>query len=86
MIKTKILVFFCLLTTVTMTGCAITTPITSPNGKSGYAINCTAVTIAHCYQKAGEMCGVRGYSIIDQKNESHGFLIAADRSLIVECK
>lgn len=84
--KAKRLVLSCFLITATVGGCSIITPIASPNGKTGYAINCTAETISHCYQKAGEMCNEKGYTIIDHKNKSNGFFVAADRSLIVECK
>ena len=84
--KTKALKLSCLLMTEIISGCSISTPISSPNGKIGYAINCTAVTIADCYQKAGEMCGGKGYTILDKKNKSHGFFTAADRTLVVECK
>jgi len=84
--KTTILTFVCLLITVLTTGCAISTPISSPNGKIGHAINCSAVTFSHCYQTAGEMCGGGGYVIIDKMNKPHGFFSGADRTLVVECK
>ncbi|MEB8430840.1 hypothetical protein OO007_01290 [Cocleimonas sp. KMM 6892] len=70
---------------ILLTGCATSIPISSPNGKIGHAINCSAVTMAQCYQKAGEMCGGRGYNILNQKNQSQGFFTPADKSLVVEC-
>lgn len=67
-------------------GCATSIPISSPNGKLGHAINCSAVSMAQCYQKAGEKCGGRGYNILNQKNQSQGFFTPADKTLVVECK
>lgn len=84
--KTKTSIFSSIFITVIISGCATSIPISSPSGKMGHAINCSAVTIAQCYQKAGEMCGGRGYIILNQKNQSAGFFTGADKSLVVECK
>lgn len=69
----------------TVSGCASSVPITSPGGKAGHAIDCSFATIAECYEKAGKMCGAKGYKIIDQKNQAESLLSSANKALVVEC-
>jgi len=83
--KKIILILTGLTLTTLVASCTTSIPITSPSGRLGHAINCSSVTIAQCYQKAGEVCGGRGYRIISQKNQSEGFFTPADKSLIIEC-
>lgn len=69
-----------------LSGCASSLPITSPSGKKGHAIDCSFSSIGDCYEKAGQMCGDKGYKIIDQKNKAEGFLSSANKALVIECK
>ncbi len=84
--NTKSLTLSSLVLSAVMSGCATSIPISSPSGKLGHAINCSSVSMAQCYQKAGEKCGGRGYNILNQKNQSQGFFTPADKTLVVECK
>lgn len=84
--NTKYLTLSGLVLSAVMSGCATSIPISSPSGKLGHAINCSSVSMAQCYQKAGEKCGGRGYNILNQKNQSQGFFTPADKTLVVECK
>jgi hypothetical protein len=84
--NTKSLTLSSLVLSAVISGCATSIPISSPNGRLGHAINCSSVSMAQCYQKAGEKCGGRGYNILNQKNQSQGFFTPADKTLVVECK
>lgn len=54
----------------------------SPNGKPSYEIKCNnaAASLNGCYQKAGEICKSKGYSVISTNRE------APFVSIIAECK
>ncbi len=84
--KLKSILLSSLIAAVFLTGCTTSIPISAPSGKLGHAINCSAVTMAQCYQKAGMLCGGKGYNILSQKDQSPGFFTPADKSLVVECK
>ena len=75
-----------LLLSVVLSGCTTSKPITTANGKPGHSIDCTDENMAQCYEKAGEICGKNGYSVLSQSNQSQGFFALPDKSLIVECK
>jgi hypothetical protein len=72
--------------TILLYGCATSIPISTQNGKLGHAINCTGGNMTHCYQKASELCGPKGYTILDKNDRPAGFFAGADKRLVVECK
>lgn len=82
--KIKNILFSSILLTL-VTGCASSVPITSPSGKKGHAIDCSLFSIAQCYEKAGKVCGGKGYKILDKKNKSEGFFTSANKTLVIEC-
>jgi uncharacterized protein YceK len=45
--------------------CATASRTYLPSGEEGYSVTCsgTALTWGNCYQKAGELCGSRGYDV-----------------------
>ena len=72
--------------TILLFGCATSIPIATQNGKLGHAINCSGGNMTHCYQKASELCGAKGYTILDKNDRPAGFFTGADKRLVVECK
>ncbi len=67
-----------LLLVLMLTGCARSSPVYLPDGQSGYALSCSGNILSwnSCYAKAGELCGARGYTII-QKDGEGGSVIGA---------
>ena len=51
--------------------CAISNKTYLPDGSEGYSISCdgTAVGINVCFEKAGQICGSRGYDIINREGQ-----------------
>ncbi|WP_297812881.1 hypothetical protein [uncultured Methylophaga sp.] len=81
-----------------LSGCATSNTTYLPSGEQGHSIDCsgTALTWGKCYEKAGELCGAKGYEIIAGGSEK-GAVISADqgtvfgstvmqRSMLVRCK
>ncbi|MBB1364644.1 hypothetical protein H5125_21100 [Shewanella sp. SR44-4] len=75
-----------LIVITSLTACSTSIPITTANGKLGHAINCSGGNMIHCYEKASEKCGAKGYTILDQNDRSAGLFTGADKRMIVECK
>lgn len=81
-----------------ISGCATANEVYTPDGQKGYSINCSgkALTWGMCYEKAGELCGTRGYEIIFKSDEQGASVVAnqfglyggstASRSMIIKCK
>lgn len=81
-----------------LTGCTTAKPIYTADGKQGHSIICsgTANSWAGCYEKAGELCGEKGYTVQDKSGDT-GFVASASttnafagstisRSMIVQGK
>lgn len=72
--------------------CACTTvqQFTGPNGKAAYSIECG--DMGDCYKKAGEVCSIQGYTIINNTSKTVGIpqnggtLIVTNQNLAIECK
>ncbi len=71
------LIAVCLI--IFLAGCATSSDIYLPDGSKGLKINCDGAVqdFGACMQKAGEECGSRGYSIINQSGEAVPFSIAS---------
>ena len=78
-------------------GCASVSPTYTADGKQGFALTCsgTARNWGMCYEKAGEMCGTKGYKVLE-KSDEHGAMASVDntsafatttntRSMIIRC-
>ncbi|MEE9302380.1 MAG: hypothetical protein V3U84_01210 [Thiotrichaceae bacterium] len=52
-------------------GCAITKETYLSDGSKGYSISCdgAAVGINVCFEKAGELCGEKGYKIVNREGQ-----------------
>lgn len=72
--------------TAFLSGCATSTQITTQNGKPGHVIDCAGGSMSHCYQKASQLCGTKGYTVLDQNNRPAGLFTSADMRLVIECK
>ncbi len=56
---------------IALTGCATVRPVTLADGSQGHAISCNgaAQSMGACIEKAGEICGTAGYSVLNQSGE-----------------
>ncbi len=75
-------------------GCATSKEIVLPSGQKGHSIDCSgsAIPIAKCYEKAGELCP-NGYNIISGNNDKTvgtnldgSPLFFNNKGILVECK
>lgn len=66
----------------------------TPDGSKGHSINCSgaARNWGMCYEKAGEICGAKGYEVIAGGSDQ-GVLVSGNlggsvisRSMLVKCK
>lgn len=82
-----------------ISGCATSKQISGPNGEVLHSIDCSGYynNIGTCLEKAGKICGSRGYDILIGGAENHGTgmshgqfgLFAApivSREIIIRCK
>ena len=87
-----------ILVTSLLAGCATSSKTYTADGRVGHSINCsgTARNWGMCEQKAGELCGTRGYSILSRAGDS-GFIATMgsgnafagstiSRSMLISCK
>jgi hypothetical protein len=74
-----ILGMLCLSSVVTLGGCAIAREMYLPDGSVGYNIQCdgSANSISNCFQKAGELCGSKGYALLNREGEMAPFGMSA---------
>ncbi|MBA3031034.1 MAG: hypothetical protein FP814_04330 [Desulfobacterium sp.] len=54
-----------------ISSCAMSKKTYLPDGSEGYSISCdgAAVGINVCFEKAGEICGSRGYDILNREGQ-----------------
>mgnify|MGYP000462904868 CR=1 FL=1 len=81
-----------------LSGCASASKTYGPDGRDAYSINCSGLarTWGMCYEKAGSLCGPKGYEVLAQGsdrgavatvNPSGGFAASTiSRSLLIRCK
>ena len=79
-------------------GCATSTKTFTSEGKEGYSINCSgsALNWGMCYEKAGEICGSKGYEVLEKSGDTvaivsgNQFVVyggsVINRSMIIKCK
>lgn len=79
-------------------GCAFASETYTPNGQKGYSVTCSgaAASWANCFEKAGELCGSKGYDVLDRGGDS-GFVAGGggssffagstySRAMLIRCK
>ncbi|WP_166837472.1 hypothetical protein [Rheinheimera pleomorphica] len=66
----KSILLICMLT-VALTGCATSKATYLPDGSQGHSISCdgAAVGISVCFEKAGQICGSKGYDLISREGQ-----------------
>lgn len=79
-------------------GCATATQTYTPDGSQGYSIDCSgnALTWGKCYEKAGELCGNRGYELVTKTGDEGAVVSGTQyglfggsvttRNMIITCK
>lgn len=52
-------------------GCATANKTYTADGKEGYSIYCSgsALNWGACYEKAGDLCGTRGYEVLEKSGD-----------------
>jgi len=84
-----------LLILVLLTGCATVSETYGLDGRPAFTLNCsgTARTWNMCRKAAGELCGARGYDVIerlDSDDNRPAFELEKDighsRSMVVSCR
>jgi hypothetical protein len=78
--------------------CATSRETYTADGRAGYSINCSgsALNWGMCFEKAGDLCGERGYTVLE-KSSDQGSVVSGtqyglyggsvmNRSMIVQCK
>jgi len=81
-----------------LTGCATASKTFTSDGKEGYSITCsgTVMNWGHCYEKAGDLCGTKGYMVLEKSGDK-GAMVSGNqfglyggsvinRSMIIQCK
>jgi uncharacterized protein YceK len=91
-------IFMVLLIITFLGGCATAKKTYTAEGKEGFSINCSgsALNWGMCYEKAGELCGSRGYDVLEKSGDTGAMITAGqygllggsviNRSMIVKCK
>lgn len=84
--------------TVCLTGCATASKTYTSDGKEGYSITCSgsALNWGMCYEKAGDLCGTKGYEVLEKSGDQGSMLSGnqfglyggsvMNRNMIVRCK
>lgn len=58
-------------------GCATSIQTYLPDGTTGYHIKCdgAALNMGDCFQKAGELCGTKGYELLTREGDAVPYAI-----------
>lgn len=87
-----------LVLSIVCSGCASAKKTYAPDGSSGYSIDCSGSihTWGSCYEKAGKICGSRGYEILLKSGDT-GAEVSGNkfgvyggsvitRNMVIKCK
>ncbi len=74
-----VLVVFGVIALALMAGCATTNEVYLADGSKGMNISCPGAirTYASCLERAGEICGARGYEVVNREGDSTPFAIGS---------
>ncbi len=84
--------------TLLAVGCADSEPTFTSSGQKGHSIDCSGdiSTWGECYEEAGELCGARGYRVLEKMGDKESSIYAGKdglfggsshtRNLIIQCK
>lgn len=67
-----------ILVPIVLAGCVTTNEVRLADGSMGHNIQCSgaALNFSHCLEKAGELCGARGYQVVNREGDAAPFGIA----------
>jgi hypothetical protein len=95
--KLSLIVLSCAIA-IALSGCARSSKTYTSDGREGFSIDCsgTALSWSKCFEKAGDLCGARGYDLLE-KSGDQGSTVAANqyglyggsvmsRSMVIACK
>jgi hypothetical protein len=95
--KLSLIVLSCAVAVV-LSGCARSSKTYTSDGREGFSIDCSgsALSWGKCFEKAGDLCGARGYDLLE-KSGDQGSTVAANqyglyggsvmsRSMVIACK
>ena len=72
-----------------LAGCTTAQQIYFPDGTRGHRVSCDSCVSdpADCYQKAGEICGANGYTIVNIPGTNSSYTsMSSTRDLFIKCK
>lgn len=81
-----------------MTGCATSRETYTENGQLGHSINCSGSALhwGMCYEKAGKLCGEKGYEVLAKSGDQGAMITGTQfglvgssvmsRSMLIQCK
>lgn len=84
--------------TLCLSGCATASKTYTSDGNEGYNITCSgsALNWGMCYEKAGELCGTKGYEVLEKSGDQGAMLSGnqfglyggsvINRNMIIKCK
>lgn len=87
-----------LLFALILNSCATSSKTFTAEGKEGYSITCSgsALNWGMCYEKAGNICGSKGYEVLEKSGDQGAVLSGnqyglyagsvINRSMIIKCK
>lgn len=63
--------FILIIFVIALQGCATSREVFLADGTKGYNINCSGsgMNYSNCLEKAGEVCGARGYHLLNQQGD-----------------
>lgn len=83
---------------IAVTACATSRETYTASGEKGYSINCSGLALnwGMCYEKAGDICGEKGFDIIAGGADQGAIMTGTqfglyggtvtNRSMVVQCK
>lgn len=87
-----------LLICLSISGCVVTKQTYAPDGRTAVSMNCSGIALswASCYEKAGAICGARGYDVLAVNGETGAVITAnpqgafgstvLNRTMMIACK
>jgi|BarGraIncu01121A_1022015.scaffolds.fasta_scaffold200349_1 hypothetical protein len=85
--------FFMILIASLICGCTSVKKVYTSEGKEAYSLNCSgsALSWSNCYERAEDLCGTKGYVVLN-KNEESKFMqmgtqgvIWTERTMVIQC-
>jgi hypothetical protein len=73
------------LAAIQLSGCAVgVKPVYGPDGQQAHAITCSALgrDWSDCFEKAGQICGTRGYTVWNQATSQSSVITGSEDSIL----